>query len=159
MPRPSSLSEDQRQRAVALFEAGCGRESVATQLGVPPSTLRPLYDRWRIWGPAVLQPKPAHPGYTFDVKWAVVQGVVAGASKVTLAQEYGVSSLSLIDTWVRSYRSAGVDGLQPRARGRPIDDRSVPETEVERLQRENERLRAEVAYLGKLRALRATERR
>ena len=35
----------------------------------------------------------------------------------------------------------------------------APESEVEQLRRENERLRAEVAYLGKLRALRSQQRR
>jgi hypothetical protein len=34
-----------------------------------------------------------------------------------------------------------------------------PESELERLRRENERLRAEVAFLGKVQALRDEERR
>lgn len=161
MPRSSSLTQEQRQTAVTFFEAGVGREAVATQLGVRPSTLRSLYDRWRVWGPAVLHPTAVHPGYAVALKVAVVQRALAGESKVALAQEYGVSSLSLIDAWVRTYRRDGSDGLQAKPRGRPPQDESTtaPETELQRLQRENERLRAEVAYLGKLRALRANERR
>jgi transposase len=52
--------------------------------------------------------------------------------------------------------------LRPKPKGRPKRDPAAAvgkETELERLRRENERLRAEVAYLGKLRALIAAERR
>ena len=162
MPRPSSLTEEQRRAAVALFEAGCGRDSVAAQLGVRPTVLRSLYDRWRVWGPAVLAPKPPTRPYAVALKWEILQRYEAGASKVDLAQEYGLSAPSLIETWLRAYRTGGIEGLQPKPRGRPArdpDTPALPETELERLRRENERLRAEVAYLGKLRALRATERR
>jgi len=156
------LTQEQRRAAVGLFDAGCGCDSVATQLGVRPSALRSLYDRWRIWGTEVLVSKPATRTYTFDLKWEIVQRYEAGESKVELAQAYGLSAPSLIESWLRAYRTDGVAGLQPKPRGRPTRDPDAPgppETELERLRRENERLRAEVAYLGKLRALSAAERR
>jgi transposase-like protein len=159
MPRTSSLTEEQRQGAVGLFEAGCGRDSVATQLGVPASTLRSLYDRWRIRGAAVLEPMPART-YAFELKCAVVQRHEAGESKVTLAQDYQLSSPSLIDTWLRTYRREGLDGLRPNPTGRPARaEAGQPVSELEQLRAENERLRAEVASLGKLQALIAAERR
>ncbi|WP_370628844.1 helix-turn-helix domain-containing protein [Paenarthrobacter nitroguajacolicus] len=66
-----------------------------------------------------------------------------------------------VTNWTRIYRRDGEDGLRPKKRGRrPVNrENALPESEVEQLRRENERLRAEVAYLGKLRALRAQERR
>ncbi|PKW15337.1 hypothetical protein [Saccharopolyspora spinosa] len=42
---------------------------------------------------------------------------------------------------------------------KPADQAPGEESELEALRRENERLRAENAYLGKLRALRAQEQR
>ena len=159
MPRTSSLTKEQQRAAVALFEAGCGRDSVATQLGVPASTLRSLYDRWRIRGATVLESTPAR-AYAFEVKCAVVQRAEAGESKVTLARDYQLSSPSLIDTWVRTYRRDGLEGLRPKPTGRPASVAAGrPVSELERLRAENERLRAEVAYLGKLQALIAAERR
>lgn len=161
MPRHSSLTEDQRRTAVQLFEAGNGRWSVATQLGVELTALRSLYDRWRVWGTEVLLVRPPKRAYAFELKWEVVQRAEAGVSKIELATEYGLSAPSLIDAWLRAYRRDGVDALRPKPAGRPGRDAAepgAPETELERLRRENERLRAEVAYLGKLRALSATER-
>lgn len=158
MPRKSSLSPDQQVAAVALFEVGCGRESVATQLGVRPALLRRLYDRWRLWGPEVLVPNPSTRRYPFETKWEIIQRFEAGESKVALAQEYKLSGPSLIEAWLRTYRAKGVDGLRPPL-GRPPRAAPEPETELEQLRRENLRLRAEVAYLGKLKALIAAERR
>ena len=59
------------------------------------------------------------------------------------------------------YRRDGEDGLRPKRRGRPPTDRTnePAKSELETLRRENEQLRAEVAYLGKLRALRSQARR
>ncbi|WP_425362483.1 helix-turn-helix domain-containing protein [Arthrobacter citreus] len=67
-----------------------------------------------------------------------------------------MSSPQLIDKWTRQYRTAGEDGLRPKPKGRPKNDSGAvrqPESELQRLRRENERLRAEVAFLGKVRAL------
>lgn len=54
----------------------------------------------------------------------------------------------------------GGAGLRPKPRGRPPTNHGVsaPKTEIEMLRIENERLRAEVAYVGKLRALRSQKR-
>ncbi|TFC16849.1 helix-turn-helix domain-containing protein [Cryobacterium glucosi] len=78
-----------------------------------------------------------------------------------LSEEYGLPSPSTVATWTGIYRRDGEDGLLPKRRGRPPTDQkdSPPKSEIETLRSENERLSAEVAYLGKLRALRSPERR
>ena len=109
--------------------------------------------------------KPTKTPYSFEFKLAVVRRVVDdGATSEDLAREYGLSSANLVRTWVRSYRRLGEDGLKPKPKGRapnhgtvaPADDEV---TDLERLEQENLRLRAENAYLKKLRALMAHERR
>lgn len=163
MGKPRSMSDEQRQAAVALFASGHGRDAVATQLGVSPPAVRALQNRWRIWGDGAVGRKPKQTqAYAFDLKHEVVQRVLAGETKLALAQEYGLSSPQLIAAWLRRYRAEGADGLRPKPTGRPKRDPDAPvppESELERLRRENEYLRAEVAYLGKLRALIAAERR
>jgi transposase-like protein len=99
--------------------------------------------------------------YAYEEKAALVQRVLAGETKLAVAQDAGLSSPNLLAKWVRAYRRQGEAGLRPKPRGRPRGPQQ-PEaelSELERLRRENERLRAEVAYLGKLQALMAPKRR
>jgi transposase len=160
--RDSALSGAQRAAAVALFAVGYGWRAVARMLGVGPSAVREVWQRWRIWGDGVLEAKPTKRTYAFEIKDAIVQRFLAGEPKRGLAQEYARSSPGLLKTWVKAYRTAGEEGLRPNPKGRPKRDLGTAEraeTELDRLRRENERLRAEVAYLGKLRALSAREQR
>lgn len=159
----SSLSEDQRVTAVALFESGWAGQAVARRLGASHSAIDRLYDRWRVRGKGALVVKrPDRRSYSFEFKLEVVRRFLTGETKVALAREFDLSSPKLIETWARTYRNEGEDGLRPRQLGRPATPagtESVEIGELERLRRENERLRAQVAYLGKLRALRAQQRR
>lgn len=157
----SSLSERQRAVAIGLFEAEWSRGAVAKRLGVSASAVHRLYDRWRVRGGAALVAKPSKRLFSFEFKLDVVRRFLAGETKVDLAREFDLSSPKLIETWARTYRNQGEDGLRPKRSGRRPKPEAVPGEvdELERLRQENERLRAEVAYLGKVRALRARERR
>lgn len=156
----SSLSDAQRVAAIALFEAEWGWDAAANRLGVPASPVHRLYDRWRVRGSGALVTKPTKRVFSFEFKLDAVQRFLAGERKVDLAHEFDLSSPKLIETWARRYRNEGEDALRPKRSGRPPGTSSAASepSELEQLRRENERLRAEVAYLGKLRALRAQER-
>lgn len=157
----SSLTDVDRVAAVALFADGYGSEAVASLLGVSKKSVAHLYDKWRVRGSGALVVKPTRRMFSFEAKLAVVQRFLAGESKIDIAREQDLSSVKLIEDWVRTYRREGESGLRPKPRGRPrktVTDAPKEPSELERLQRENERLRAQVAYLGKLRALRAQKR-
>jgi transposase len=157
----SSLAEGQREAAVALFEKGVGYRAAARLLDAPRVPVRALYGRWRIHGQGVLVSRPAK-SYSFEFKLALVERFLAGETGPDLAVEAGLASRELLQKWVRAYRLEGEDGLRPKPKGRPRKSAAPPTAELpelERLRRENERLRAEVAYLGKLRALREQGRR
>ena len=157
MGQRRSMTDAQRQAAVALFETGHGRNTVAAALGVSPHAVRALEHRWRLRGEGALVAKSTKQTYPLAVKQEIVQRVLAGETKIALAQEYGLSSPQLIARWLRRYRAAGDDGLRPKPPDRaPAPDLAEPD--VEQLRREIERLRAEVANLGKLRALMAPTR-
>lgn len=148
--------------AVALFETGWGAKSVARRLGVGVRAASGLHDRWRVRGGTTLVTKPTKRLFSFEFKLAVVQRYLAGETKVALAKEFQLSSPELVKKWARQYRNEGEDGLRPKPKGRPKTPPGIPaqpESELQRLRRENERLRAEVAFLGKVQALRDEERR
>lgn len=155
----SSLSERQRESAVALFEAGYGRNAVATRLGVSVGAVGRLCDRWRLRGAGALVMVPGKRSFTFEFKLELVRRFVSGeATAIELVREHDLSSPKLIENWVRLYRREGEDALRPKRKGRPPAAPSPPPTaagdELERLRAENLRLSAENAYLKKLRALR-----
>ncbi|WP_306371666.1 helix-turn-helix domain-containing protein, partial [Nocardiopsis sp. CC223A] len=127
----------------------------ATTLGVSRWPVRRLYQRWRIHGPGALVAKQAKKSYPFEFKAEAVRRALAGEPKTELAKELELSSPKLLETWVRTFRREGEDGLRPKQRGRPPKTETpAQESELERLRRENEFLRAQNAYLGKVRALR-----
>lgn len=162
MRESSSLTEDQRAAVVALFEEGHGDSAVASYLRVGHRAVQRLYMLWRVRGSDALVSRPNKKVYSFETKLDVVQRFLAGEPRVALAQEYEMPSPSVVSDWARKYRREGEDGLRPKPKGRPRKDPNapVPElSELERLQQENEYLRVENAYLKKLKALRAQERR
>jgi transposase len=156
------LSEVQREAAVAWFEKGLADTATANLLGVSRWPVKRLYRRWRIRGQGALVTKPTKQSYSFEFKLALVERFLAGETAQDLAAEADLSSPVLLKTWVRAYRREGADALRPKPKGRPRKPDGPPPaepSELERLRRENERVRAEVAYLGKLRALRAQKQR
>lgn len=161
----SSLTEAQRSAAVALFERGLGYKAAASHLGVGRLPVRKLYYRWSVRGRGALVGKPTKSRYSFEFKLDVVRKVLdEGATAGQLAHEFELSSGQLVRSWVQAYRRHGEEGLRPKPKGRPAKGGSPPTsttgemTDLQRLEQENLRLRAENAYLKKLRALRVQGR-
>lgn len=156
----SSLSEGQREAAVAWFEQGYGHVAVSRRLGVARDPVRRLFQRWRIRGrDALVDRRTTQRSYPFELKVALVERFLAGEAAADLAVEAGLSSPKLLQRWASEYRRDGPEALHAKPRGRPVKAHDPgEETELARLQRENELLRAEVAFLGKLKALREQPR-
>ena len=156
----STLSLSDAVSAVEMFEQGFTAKSVAMSLDLVGSPVQMLYQRWQLRGLGALVTRDRKQ-YDFEIKLEIVRRHVRGESGRALAEEYGLPSPNTVATWPGIYRRDGEDGLLPKRRGRPPTDHtdSPPKSEIETLRSENERLSAEVAYLGKLRALRSPERR
>ncbi|WP_437832638.1 helix-turn-helix domain-containing protein (plasmid) [Niallia taxi] len=106
--------------------------------------------------------------YSGNFKLKIVQEYLKSAlSYDRLAQKYSIPSSSPIKNWVSAYKAfgekEGIEGLQQKAKGRPsmskkpkttANKQNKPVSREEQLERENEMLRLEVAYLKKLKAFR-----
>jgi len=156
----STLSHTDAVSAVELFEQGFTAKSVSISLDLAGAPVQMLYQRWQLRGSGALMTRDRKQ-YDFETKLEIVHRHIEGESGRTLSEEFDLPSPSTVANWTSIFRRDGVDGLRPKRRGRPptIRGDSPPESETEALRRENERLRAEVAYLGKLRALKSPERR
>jgi transposase-like protein len=156
----STLSHAGAVSAVELFEQGFTANSASLSLDLAPNPVQMLYQRWQLRGRDALVTRERRQ-YDFGTKLEIVLRHVEGESGRALAEEYRLPSPSTVANWTSIYRREGEDGLRPKRRGRPPANRGnpPPENEIETLRKENERLRAEVAYLGKLRTLRSQERR
>lgn len=153
MPAPSKLTPEQREQAIDLFEQGHHHVVVARMTGAPVWSVERLEYRWRLHGKLALVANPSKKTYSFETKLLIARRYLAGETANALAAEYQVSTPRLIQRWAQDYREHGQDGLRPKKPGRkpapaPGQDR------VADLERENEFLRAKVAYLEKLKALR-----
>ena len=149
------MSEHQREQLVELFEQGMGYRAAATALGVSKYAARMLCRRFKLHGRLCLVEKPTKQHFSFEIKKEVVDRFINGESKMELARQFGLSSDQLVSYWVRAWHAGGDQALQPKPKGRPKGSASSkPLTEEDRLRREVEKLRAENAYLKKLRDLR-----
>ena len=160
MYRNGALSHADAAAAIELFEEGFTARSAALALDLSGNPAQMLYQRWQLRGSGALMTRERRQ-YDFETKLAIVLRHLKGESGRSLSQEYDLPSPTTVTKWAVIYRREGEDGLRPKRRGRPPADRTDQraESELDALRRENERLRAEVAYLGKLRALRSQERR
>jgi transposase-like protein len=160
------MTEAQQGAAVALFEQGSGYTATATHLGLSPWVVRNLHRRWVLHGRKALVARQSRASYTFEFKLDVVRKAQEGASYQQLAEDFGLPSGRTVQGWVQRYNRLGEDGLEPKPKGRQPKEPGAPPdapaeelTDLQRLEQENLRLRAENAYLKKLRALRAQRRR
>lgn len=151
----SSLTQKQREQLVDYFEQGLGAQALATLMGVHRDSVQVLHRRWKLHGRLCLVEKPTKQTYSFETKKQVVDRFNAGESKMELAAEFQLSSDQLVTGWVRAWRQGGDEALMPKPKGRPKKSvEPTPESEEDKLRRELRLLKAENAYLKKLRDLR-----
>ena len=141
-----------------------GYKRLARQYGPGPTTIRRWVKHYEEHGLSGLQKKFSH--YSAEFKLAVLQRMrqeeLSALQATTLFDIRG--GAGVVRRWESQYHEGGFQALEPKARGRPT---KMPTTEppkpplplpemssLEQLLQENEYLRAEVAYLKKLRALR-----
>ena len=102
--------------------------------------------------------------YTAAFKLRVIRAIERYGLSLSEAKfKFNIPNGSTICQWQKSFATFGLDGLQPKRKGRPVQDMSTykrkarkcnkPLTREEELLIENEKLRCEVAFLKKYNAL------
>lgn len=159
MHTQSSLTQHQREQLIQLFQQGTGSNAAARELNISRYAAEALERRYKLHGTLCLMEKTTKQHYPFEIKKEVVTRNLNGESRMHLAQEFALSSGDLVKNWVRAWRTGGDEALMPKPKGRPKGS-ATPKmlTEEDKLRREVEKLRAENAYLKKLRDLRNQQR-
>lgn len=119
--------------------------------------------KYKIHGVDGLKHKPTNKEWGAEERFELVSQVLTGKSIKSVSIEAGISNGQLYQ-WVRRYKQFGYDGLELRKGRKPRNPdmtkkakpKELGKSDYEKLkllERENEYLRAENAYLKKLRAL------
>ena len=137
-----------------------GYKALVKRFNIPSdSTLRTWVNAYKAFGENGLERNRKDKTYTVQFKLdALNYKLSTGKSFQDVAIRFGMSEPSLLANWYRTWSKEGIEGLS-RPKGRPFMSKKKSSKPKKKLTREQERekeielLRAENAYLKKLRAL------
>lgn len=153
-----------KQTVVREYLSGpSGYKALEGRHKVDQATIKRWVDVYRRHGDAGLRKKFSH--YSARFKLSVLKRM--WRQELSYSQVVALFDLrggtGVVSNWERQYHEGGLDALEPKPRGRPKKMKTpeppkvaVPPEDtrtLEELRKENEYLRAEVAYLKKLDAL------
>lgn len=156
-------SVETRERAAELIDRGCGKGFLSSTLAIPACVAEKWIYTYRAVGrEAFLDMGSKHRQYGYETKLAAARDFVdLGVTRQEVMSKYGIANLTQLKAWAKAYREGGPEALRPKSKGRPRkaeSEASSPMTREQELEAENRKLRAEVAYLKKLKALEAAKR-
>ena len=156
----AKLTYEDKKEIIRLYdEEHWGYEAIAKKMNVRHTIIEKLIKRFYLHGDDIFI-KKKNRVYPPDLKFKIIQRVLNGESKNSVAIEYQIQS-SMINNWLQKYQLLGYDGLKDKPKGRPPSmkkeskpiDPNDKDAIIKELERRNLELEAEVEVLKKLRAL------
>lgn len=153
----TQYSKATKEKIVSLYNQGYGCNTISKRLEISSSQVKRLINRYLLNGKSGLEHLPRIKT-TADFKMNVVQTLIKNElSLPQTALRFGIS-ISAVRNWLLKFNTGGYEllsqdnrGRKPKIMGRPR--MKEPQTELEKLQYENELLRTELALLKKVKAL------
>lgn len=144
-------------------EGPLGYTLLAKKYGLPSNTpVEKWVQLYQRFGEDGLKRKKSKEVYSVHFKLDVLHFMKrTGASYQETAHSFGIRESSIIANWNRTFHQEGIEGLKPKAKGRPSVSKQPKKktgkdqnklSREQELERENELLRLENAYLKKLEA-------
>jgi len=161
MDRRNGYSEETRIEVAQQFELGYSYGAVATFLGLPPGIVRNWQDAHRqdrLLNSGLVREKRK---YSQELKVEGVEKFLAGTPKSDVIAEFGISTRTLFNTWVATYRKDGPSGFVPKPRGHKpsmVGSESL-EAKIYRLEMENTVLKKFQALMAEKKAAQPAKRK
>lgn len=156
----TKYSKEMRKKAAELIEQGYRASSIAFELAIPLDNARKWIYTYKSVGRKIfLEMGSKHKQYDYETKLAAVRDFVEfGLTRQEVMAKYHITSMIQVKAWAYKYQEGGEKALIAKQKGRPrkaSQKSASPKTREQELEIENSRLKTEVAYLKKLRALEA----
>lgn len=153
------LTEEDKIEIYQLRKNGRTCSDLSKIYGVQLSRIKYLIALIDIHGISIT--KRSHRKHLDSFKqYTINRVIINGESMRSVALDAGLSSAGMLHNWIRIYKENGYNVLNKK-RGRPLmkevkinsEDRDKIEAKLEKSERENEYLRAEIAFLKKWNAV------
>lgn len=147
----------------AYFSGEGGTPFLAKKFGIKSkSTVRKWIKQFEAFGYEGLERKKNKQTYSMNFKMDALNYYYhSGLGILDAAIKFNLPSTEILSRWRKEFDTFGIDGLSPKKKGRPsmsikktsMKKQNKPLTREKELERENELLRAELAFIKKLQAL------
>lgn len=160
----TKYNEEFKLKVVQEYLSGSlGYRAISKKFGIGATPLRKWVRAYKEFGLNGLSVKKSKQFYPVQFKLDVLSYMKrSGASHQDTAIHFNLNDPTLVASWYHRFLKEGIQGLQRKPKGRPsmskkqksTDNQEKKMSREEQLERENELLRLEVAYLKKLKAFR-----